>query len=73
MIVIKDLTYGYHSRNTLFQELNLSLSPGKVYGLLVKNGAGKSSLIKNMAGLIFPQKGSCTINGLEARHPGLSF
>ncbi|SDE18290.1 ATP-binding cassette domain-containing protein [Pedobacter soli] len=68
MIVIKDLTYGYHSRNTLFQELNLTLPPGKVYGLLGKNGAGKSSLIKNMAGLIFPQTGSCTINGLEARH-----
>lgn len=68
MIVIKDLTYGYHPKNTLFQELNLTLRPGKVYGLLGKNGAGKSSLVKNMAGLIFPQKGSCTINGLEARH-----
>ncbi|NOW94320.1 ATP-binding cassette domain-containing protein [Mucilaginibacter sp. SG564] len=68
MIVIKDLTYGYHSRDTLFQELNLTLPPGRVYGLLGKNGAGKSSLIKNMAGLVFPQKGSCTINGLEARH-----
>lgn len=68
MIVIKDLTYNYHARNTLFQKLNLTLPPGKVYGLLGKNGAGKSSLIKNMAGLVFPQKGSCTINGLEARH-----
>ncbi|QHS56470.1 ABC transporter ATP-binding protein [Mucilaginibacter sp. 14171R-50] len=68
MIVIKDLTYSYHSRTTLFQELNLTLPSGKVYGLLGKNGAGKSSLIKNIAGLIFPHKGSCTINGLEARH-----
>ncbi|HVW96703.1 MAG TPA: ABC transporter ATP-binding protein [Mucilaginibacter sp.] len=68
MIVIKDLSYGYRKGQQLFEGLNLTLHPGKVYGLLGRNGAGKSSLIKQMAGLLFPMHGSCTINGREARH-----
>ncbi|WP_158237900.1 ATP-binding cassette domain-containing protein [Emticicia sp. TH156] len=67
MIVIKDLTYSYHKSQQLFRGLNMTLTPGKVYGLLGRNGAGKSSLIKNMAGLVFPHSGSCLINGIEAR------
>ena len=66
MIQIKDLTFGYHPRSTLFQNLNLSLSGGHIYGLLGKNGAGKSTLLKNIVGLIPPGKGSCEVKGINS-------
>jgi len=66
MIEIKDLTFGYSKRKTLFENLSLSLKPGHIYGLLGKNGAGKSTLIKNIAGLAFPQEGRCSINSRES-------
>jgi ABC-2 type transport system ATP-binding protein len=47
--------------------------PGKVYGLLGKNGAGKSSLIKNMAGLLFPTTGKCTVDNREPRNRETAF
>lgn len=67
MIKIKDLSFSYGKRKQIFKHLNLNLSNGNVYGLLGKNGAGKSSLLRNMAGLLFPSEGSCTVNGYNAQ------
>ena len=63
MIQIENLSYRYTRNRPLFNGLDLTLHDGKVYGLLGNNGAGKSSLIKNIAGLLFPTKGSCRVNG----------
>lgn len=68
MIRIENLTYRYCRKKSLFNGLNLVLEPGKIYGLLGKNGAGKSSLIKNIAGLLFPTKGKCFVNNRQPRH-----
>ncbi len=73
MIQIENLTYRYSNKKILFNGLNLTLLPGKVYGLLGKNGAGKSSLIKNIAGLLFPTKGKCTVNNREPGNRETSF
>lgn len=73
MIQISNLTYRYGRKKILFNGLNLSLLPGKVYGLLGKNGAGKSSLIKNIAGLLFPTEGSCKINDWEPKNRETTF
>lgn len=67
MIDIQSVTFGYNRKKRLFTDLSLTLPKGAVYGLLGKNGAGKSSLLKNMAGLLFPVSGKCLVNGREAK------
>lgn len=67
MIQIKNLSFDYGKRKSVFQNLNLTLTEGNVYGLLGRNGAGKSSLLRNMAGLLFPTSGSCIVNGHDAK------
>lgn len=67
MIQIKNLSFGYKKNKLLFSDLQLHLQKGKVYGLLGKNGSGKTTLLKQMAGMLFPQKGSLTINSVEAK------
>jgi ABC-2 type transport system ATP-binding protein len=62
MIQIENLTFGYGKKKPVFQNLDLILLPGNVYGLLGRNGAGKSSLLKNIAGLLFPNEGKCIVN-----------
>ncbi len=66
MIKISNLTFGYGKKKVLFQNLNLQLQEGHIYGLLGKNGTGKSTLLKNIAGLVFPQQGTCEVNGYNA-------
>jgi ABC-2 type transport system ATP-binding protein len=62
MINIHDLHFGYRSKK-IFTGLSLQLQPGHIYGLLGKNGTGKSTLLKNMAGLLFPDKGTVNVLG----------
>ena len=67
MIQIKNLSFDYGKRKPVFRNLNLTLKEGNVYGLLGRNGAGKSSLLRNMAGLLFPTAGTCVVNGHNAQ------
>jgi len=62
MIEIKNLSFAY-TRQKLFSDLNLSLVPGGICGLLGKNGAGKTTLLKLISGLRFPQEGEMQIMG----------
>ena len=62
MITIRELNFSYR-RKQVFSNLNLSLEAGHIYGLLGRNGTGKSTLLRNIAGLLFPDSGSITVNG----------
>lgn len=62
MISIQNLHFGY-KRKKVFNGLSLKLQPGFIYGLLGKNGTGKSTLLRNIAGLLYPDTGSITVNG----------
>jgi len=67
MIQIENLSFDYGIRKLVFRSLNLTLTEGNVYGLLGRNGAGKSSLLRNIAGLLFPTQGICVVNGYNTQ------
>ena len=71
MVEIKSLTFGYGRGERLFNRLDLALNPGSVYGLLGKNGAGKTSLLKLMCGLRYADEGTCIAAGHDSRERGL--
>jgi ABC-2 type transport system ATP-binding protein len=62
MIDIQNLHFSY-KRKKVFDSLNLQFTPGHVYGLLGRNGTGKSTLLRNIAGLLFPKKGTISVDG----------
>jgi ABC-2 type transport system ATP-binding protein len=64
LVAIRDLEFAYR-RKPVFKGLSLSLQPGFIYGLLGKNGTGKSTLLRNIAGLLFPDKGAIRVMGFE--------
>ncbi|MNE15656.1 putative ABC transporter ATP-binding protein YxlF [compost metagenome] len=45
------------------QDLSIALEPGKIYGLIGQNGAGKSTFMRIIAGLAFPTSGSIELFG----------
>ena len=70
MINISNLDFAYKKTN-LFSNLSLDLKPGNIYGLLGKNGAGKTSLLKIISGLLFPDTGTVKVNSFipQKREP----
>lgn len=63
MIDIQKLSFSYSKKQQpLFQNLNCELQAGSIVGLLGKNGAGKTSLLKILTGLLFPTDGKINVN-----------
>ncbi|HPQ55795.1 MAG TPA: ABC transporter ATP-binding protein [Bacteroidales bacterium] len=61
---ISALSIGYSKRHSLFEDITLQLHCGKITGILGPNGIGKSTLLKTIAGLLPPLKGSVIPKGL---------
>jgi len=64
MIQFKDFQFYYRKHQKMFDGLDLTLEKGHIYGLLGKNGAGKSTMLKNAVGTLYPKSGSCEVNGV---------
>ncbi len=47
--------------------VSLDVKKGEIFGILGPNGAGKSTLIKVVTGLVIPDSGDVTLNGLDFR------
>ena len=59
-VEINQLAFSY-GKEQLFASLDVGLQRGNMYGLLGKNGAGKTSMLKLIAGLLFPQAGEVRV------------
>jgi len=66
MIDIQHLDFGYVKAWPVFRNFSLELPEGKVYGLLGKNGTGKSTLLYLISGLLRPKNGSVCVDGYKA-------
>jgi ABC-2 type transport system ATP-binding protein len=64
MVSIHNLHFSYR-RKPVFRGLSLELEPGHIYGLLGRNGMGKSTLLRSIAGFLFPQQGEIGVLGFR--------
>lgn len=69
MIQVRNLTRYYGEFGALL-DVSFDLKAGEIVGLLGLNGAGKSTTLKVLAGLLTPSIGSVSIDGLDLhQHP----
>jgi energy-coupling factor transport system ATP-binding protein len=66
IIEMKDLWFQYE-RNSgqVLRGLNLEIKEGELFCLMGGNGAGKSTTLKSVAGILKPQRGTITVDGLK--------
>jgi ABC-2 type transport system ATP-binding protein len=65
MIQVNRISFGYgKQKDTVFKDFTLEFEHGKIYGLLGKNGTGKSTLLYLIAGLLRPSCGTISANGM---------
>ena len=60
MISVIDLSLSF-KKQKLFDDVNLSFTPGNCYGVIGANGAGKSTFLKILEGRLEPDTGSVSI------------
>jgi branched-chain amino acid transport system ATP-binding protein len=64
MLEAQDLSVSY-GRIKALQEMNLSLEAGEIVAVLGANGAGKSSLLKALQGVVQPARGQVRFKGQD--------
>lgn len=64
IITTTGLTKDYGHGKGIF-DVNIDVQEGEVFGFLGPNGAGKTTTIRNLMGFIRPDRGSCTIQGMD--------
>ena len=52
-------------KETVLEDVSLSIPPGEIAGVVGNNGSGKTVLMKCICGFLRPDKGSVTVNGIR--------
>ena len=73
MLQFEHVSFHYSAGKTILNDISLDLEPGHIYGLLGKNGVGKSTLFRLVCGLNPPSCGKVLSHGLTPfdRSPAL--
>lgn len=61
---IQGLTRDYGKGRGIF-DLSFTIEQGEIFGFLGPNGAGKTTTIRHLMGFLKPEKGNCTIRGMD--------
>jgi Cu-processing system ATP-binding protein len=66
MIEIKALLKSF-GKNQVLKGLSATISKSKITAILGPNGSGKTTLIKSILGMVIPDKGTITIDGVNIK------
>lgn len=70
---LRNVSKGYgpkNQRTEVLKDINLQIEKGEFVAIVGYSGAGKTTLVSLMAGLIRPDSGRLTLNDLEITDPG---
>ncbi|MBC5742771.1 ABC transporter ATP-binding protein [Lachnospiraceae bacterium MD308] len=72
ILEIENLSFAYgnlrgNSQKSVLNNMNLSIENGESVGLIGENGAGKSTFLKLLTGLLDMQEGKVRVSGLEMK------
>ncbi len=73
MINLKNVSYHYRKSVPILENITADLKPGHIYGLLGLNGVGKTTLLKNIGGLLFPKSGNIRVSEFNPEKREIGF
>jgi ABC-2 type transport system ATP-binding protein len=65
MIEVKKINKTYNGNVKAIRDLNLTINDGEIVGFIGLNGAGKTTAIKMMTGVLKPDSGTIKVNGFD--------
>ncbi|MDD4169739.1 MAG: ABC transporter ATP-binding protein [Desulfotomaculaceae bacterium] len=67
VIEVKNLWFSYPNGREALRDINLLVAPGEFLAVLGENAAGKTTLLKQLVGLLKPNRGKVMIMGRDTR------
>ena len=67
VIEVENLTHRF-GKQIIYENLNFTVPRGRIFGLLGKNGVGKTTLIKILMGFLRPISGRCRVLGEDSHN-----
>ncbi len=65
VVECKNLTH-YYGKKLVFENMNFNIRRGSIFGLLGKNGTGKTTTINILNGFLTPTNGKCLVFGEDS-------
>ena len=67
MIEFQNVDFSYEKDRKVLHDMSFSIGKGESVGLIGANGAGKSTIMKLLLGLLGPDSGKVLIDGIEVK------
>jgi len=67
VVECKDLTH-YYGKRLIYENMSFNITKGRIFGLLGKNGTGKTTTINILNGYLKPKSGQCLIFGEDSQN-----
>ena len=71
MIEFQNVSFAYEKDRLVLRDLSFRIGDGEAVGLIGANGAGKSTVMKLLLGLIAPTEGSILVDGIRVEKKSL--
>lgn len=66
-IILKNVSYTYDNNFQALENIDLEIQHGENIAIVGQNGAGKTTMVKLMNGLLKPTEGTVLINGMDTK------
>ncbi|CAM3046093.1 ABC transporter ATP-binding protein [Paenibacillus sediminis] len=73
VLEVNRLSGGYSTKRPVLHDINFHVEPGEMVGLIGLNGAGKSTTMKHILGLMSPQQGEIRVQGQSRNEASQSY
>ncbi len=73
MISVQNITFAYRKGYPVWQDFSVDFPAGGIYGLLGRNGVGKTTLLYLVSGLLRTQRGRVDVDGHEPQQRNPDF
>ena len=73
MLDVRDVTGGYAEETPVIHNINFDVRAQEIVGLIGMNGAGKSTILKTILGLLPPHEGKVRVDGVTLEEDPAAF
>ena len=66
-VAFRQVTFGYDKNRPVLKDVDFTIEPGQIVGVVGRSGSGKSTLVSLIARLYEPDAGQILVNGVDVR------